>query len=218
MVSARHKALLKVNQVALTSCTTESVFQEMCEVLRTLVPYERAGLTLYDPDVDGLRLVATYGPHENSIFRVGHLLGRKETQTGWTFEHQTKVVRRDLRRDVRFASDRQTADEGYRSLCSVPLIVRGDSLGVVTVLGRPSNQFSMRHADIVQEISNQITLAITSLRLQCPTHIKTRLVCPRCIGAAGGKTTVAKHREALSMWGKKGGRGKRNVNLLDNND
>lgn len=44
-------------------------------------------------------------------------------------------------------------------------------------------------------------------------------LCPRCIGAAGGKTTVTKHRDALSMWGKKRWTWqeecKGNVNLLD---
>jgi len=215
-VSARYKAVLKVNQVALTSSTTGAVFQEMCAVLRTLVPYDRAGISLYDPEADALRLVATVGPHENSVFRVGHLLGRKDTQTGWTFEHQEKSVRRDLRKESRFPYDRHTADEGYKSLVSVPLVLRGNSVGVVNLIGARSNQFSLRDAEIVQEVSNQITLAVSSLRFQCPVHINTRLVCPRCIGAAGGKTTVAKHRDALSGWGKKGGRGRRNVNFLDN--
>jgi GAF domain-containing protein len=212
-IADRYRAVLKVNQIALTSPTTEAVFQGMCAALKTLVRYDRAGITLYDPYADGLRLIATYGPHENSIFRIGHLLGRKDTQTGWTFEHQQRTIRRDLRKELRFPFDRHTLDEGYRSLCSVPLLVRGSSIGVVSIIGARSNQFSSRDADILQEMSNQIALAISSLTLQCPTHVKTRLVCPRCIGAAGGKKTVTKHRDALSIWGKKGGRGRKNLDF-----
>lgn len=178
-----------------------------------MVPYDRAGLSLYDPDYDGLRIVDTYGPHENSIFRVGHLLNRKTSQTGWVFEHKTPMVRRDLAKEVRFPADKNILDEGYYSLCSVPLVVSGTSIGVVTVLAERKNQLSLNHADVVEEVANQIALAIRSALPRCPTHGNTRLVCPRCIGAAGGKTTVSKHRNDLSSWGKKGGRGRKNVDL-----
>src|SRR5690349_3411043 len=120
-LASRYRAVVKVNEVALTSSTTDAVFHGMCAELKNLVRYERAGIDLYDPDADALRVVATYGPHESSVFRVGLLLGRKDSQTGWTFDNQQKIVRRDLRKERRFPFDRHTADEGYRSLCSVPL-------------------------------------------------------------------------------------------------
>jgi hypothetical protein len=40
----------------------------------------------------------------------------------------------------------------------------------------------------------------------CPIHKDTELICPRCIGSRGGKTTTKKHRRKLSGWGKSGGR------------
>ena len=214
-ISDRYRALLQVNELALTKSTTEEVFGGMCTALRRLLPYDRAGLSLYDPDRDSLKIVALYGPHENSVFRLGHLLDRKTSQTGWVFEHQTYIIRRDLAKEVRFPSDKLTIDEGYRSLCSVPLIVRGNSIGVVTVVSARKSEFSIGDAGILQEVLNQIALAVNSIIPRCPNHMNTKLVCPRCIGAAGGKTTVLKHRQDLSNWGKRGGRGRRNVNFLD---
>jgi formate hydrogenlyase transcriptional activator len=209
----RYRSLLQVNRVALSEPTTESVFQGLCVTLKTMVPYDRAGLSLYDPDHDGLKIACIDGPHENSIFRVGHLLNRKTTQTGWVFEHQTPMLRRDLTKELRFPADKDVIDEGYRSLCSVPLVVQGNSIGVVSVLTARKNQLLRNHADVVEEMSNQIALAISSILRKCPTHLNTKLFCPRCIGAAGGKTTVSKHREDLSNWGRKGGRGRRNLNF-----
>jgi len=214
-ISDRYRALLQVNEVALTGSTTEELFGGMCAALRRLLPYDRAGLSLYDPDCDSLKIVALYGPHENSIFRLGHLLDRKTSQTGWVFEHQTYIIRRDLAKEVRFPADRLTINEGYRSICSVPLIVRGNSIGVVSVLSRRKSDFSTGDARILQEVSNQIALAINSIIPRCHNHMNTKLVCPRCIGAAGGKATVSKHRQKLSDWGKRGGRGRKNVNFLD---
>ncbi|HXW89436.1 MAG TPA: GAF domain-containing protein [Terriglobales bacterium] len=212
-IADRYRALRRVNEVALTKSTTEELFAGTCETLRKLLPYDRAGLTLYDPEHDSLKIVAIYGPHENSIFRLGHLLHRKTSQTGWVFEHQTYIIRRDLAKQIRFPDDKLTVDEGYRSMCSVPLIVWGNSIGVVTLVSAQKNEFSVRHAHLVQEISNQIALAVNAINSRCPAHANTKLVCPRCIGAVGGKTTVSKYREDLSSWGKKGGRGRKKLDF-----
>jgi len=212
-ITSRHRALLRVNHVALTQSTVEELFAGMCEALGKLLRYDRAGLSLYDPEHDSLKIAALYGPHENSIFRLGYLLNRKSSQTGWVFDHQTHIIRHDLAKEVRFPADQLTLDEGYRSLCSVPLIVGGNSIGVVTIVSARKNQYSTGHAHLLQEISNQIALAVNTVSPRCLNHPNTRLVCPRCIGAAGGKTTVSKHREDLSSWGKKGGRGRKKLDL-----
>ena len=212
-ISARYKALLQANELALTRSTCEAVFQGMCRALKKIVLYHRAGLTVYDPNHDSLKIAALYGAYENSTFRVGDLLDRNASQNGWTFEHQSRTIRRNLPRDARFPPEQQTDKEGFRSLCSVPLIVRGNSIGVMTVVGAHKNQFSTRHAELLQQMSNPLALAITSMIPHCTVHANTILVCPRCIGAAGGKATVSKHQADLSAWGKKGGRGRRKLNL-----
>jgi formate hydrogenlyase transcriptional activator len=206
-IADRYRTILHVNKVALTKSTTEELFGGMCAALKRLLPYDRAGLSLYDPDHDSLKIVALHGPHENSVFRVGHLLDRKTSQTGWVFERQTHIIRRDLAKEIRFPADKLTIDEGYRSLCSVPLIVWGLSIGVVTIISARKNEFSTGHANVVQEIANQVALAVNSVAPRCPSHKNTKLVCPRCIGAMGGRTTVSKHRGDLASWGRKGGRG-----------
>jgi len=209
----RYKAILKINEIALSKSATEAVFHGLCDVLKKLLPHDRAALTLYDPDHDSLRIQALHGHWEKSVFRVGLLLPRKSSQSGWTFEHRKPTIRRDLTREFQFLSEKQTLDEGYRSLCSVPLVVRDVCIGVVTIVGARRNQFSATDARLVQELSNQIVMAIVSTTLNCSFHPNTKLVCPRCMGAAGGKTTVSKHRKDLSDWGKKGGRGRKKENF-----
>jgi GAF domain-containing protein len=214
-IASRYGALLRVNKLALTRYTAESVFEGLCAVLAEMVPFERAVLCLYDPTRDGLKIVDVQGSARKSVFGVGELLGRGSSQTGWTFEHKRTMFRRDIEKEIRFPTDKAATDEGYRSVCSVPLVVRDDSVGVVTVASGRQCPLTVRHVEIVQELSGQIALVVSSSMLRCTTHPGTRLVCPRCIGAAGGKTTVTKHREDLSAWGKKGGRGRRIVNLVE---
>jgi len=214
-IARRYRALLTVNQIATTESTINDAFQGMCAELRKLLPYDRAGLTLYDAKHDSLRIESLYGQYENSVFEVGGLLPRKHSHNGLTFDSQRLTRRRDLAREFQFPSEKRTLDEGYRSLCSVPLIYRKNSLGVVTIVGARKNQFSVVHGQVLQELSNQITTAIAAIRRICPIHLNTNLICPKCLGAAGGRATVSKHRDHLSEWGKKGGRGKKLLSRRD---
>jgi GAF domain-containing protein len=210
-IATRHKSLLEVNRIALTTTTPENVFQGMCKVLKRVVLYDRAVLSVYDTDDDALRILKYCGPEESTFFRVGQLLSRDATQSGWTFEHKRALLRRNLAKEYRFPIDKIAIDEGYLSVCSVPLLVRGSSLGVVTVAAAKKNRLSVSDVEVVQQLSNQIALAVSAHFLNCPTHSGTKLLCPRCIGAAGGKTTVAKHRQNLSDWGRRGGRGRKSL-------
>jgi hypothetical protein len=70
-------------------------------------------------------------------------------------------------------------------------------------------RFSTATADFVQEAVDQIAVAISSLMPHCPTHSRTRLFCPKCVGSRGGQQTSSKYRDQLSAWGKRGGRNKR---------
>ena len=112
-----YRLLLRVNQVALTTPPSESVFRGMCEVLKKMVPYQRAALALYDPDCEGLKIIDLYGPFEDSFFHVGQLLSREGTQTAWVFEHKTPLFRDDLQQQSRFAADKHVLQEGYRYVC-----------------------------------------------------------------------------------------------------
>ena len=212
-ITRRYKAILKVNEVARERRTTVAIFRGMCTVLSSMVPCDLALLSLYNPDSDDLQIVNVYGPRTDRLFQVGQHLSRDSTQTGWAFEHKSTMFRRDLLKESKFSLDKAAMSEGYVSVCAVPLLVWGDSIGVVTVAAARKNRLSAGHTEIVEEMSNQIALAINSGMLRCSEHANAKLVCPKCLGAAGGKATVFKHRESLSNWGKKGGRGRKKSNV-----
>jgi hypothetical protein len=117
--------------------------------------------------------------------------------------------RRDLQKEIEFQIEQQNVIEGIRSYCAVPLIVRGESLGVMIILSSQKNCYSTEHAAFLQEVSDQLSLAVKSLMPSCPKHLCTNMVCPRCIASAGGRTTAVKHKALLSGWGKQGGRGRK---------
>jgi GAF domain-containing protein len=205
----RYKTLLQVNHEALTRSTPQEVFAGMCGSLRSVLAYDRAGLMLYQPEEDNLKVAALDGSLPGSYFRVGVRIDRKESPHGMAFERQSAIIRRDIEKEAEFAIEARTVSEGLHSYCAVPLVVRGSSIGVVTMLSFRTKQFGEQHAEFLQEACNQIVLALKSFMFYCAEHQRTSLICPRCIGSSGGQKTASRYREQLSTWGKQGGRGKK---------
>jgi formate hydrogenlyase transcriptional activator len=207
----RYETILEVNQAAITQRALNEMFRGMCRAVKKVIPYDRAGLSLYAPEKGALKLAASDGCDPDSFYRVGLALDCKESHHGWVFQHQKPIVRRDLQRELEFQVEQQNVVEGIRSYCAVPLIVRRESIGVLIVLSSQKNRYSEGHAEFLQEVSDQVVLAVAALMPLCPTHPHTKLLCPRCIASGGGQTTVARYKEQLSEWGKKGGRGRKKL-------
>ena len=207
--TARYSTILEVNRAAITQPGLSEIFQGTCTAVKKLIPHDRMRLSLYAPQHGALRLTAASGQGTKSIYQVGLLLDFKGSHHGWVFEHQTPIVRRDLQRELEFQLEQPNLQEGIRSYCAVPLIARGESVGVIIALSSQRNSYSDAHAAFLREVSDQFVLAIKSLFPTCSKHSSTNLVCPRCIASGGGQTTAVKHKAPLSDWGKQGGRGRK---------
>jgi len=208
-IDERYDTLLEVNRVAITQDAPESIFQGMCTALKKVFPYDRAGLMLYQPEEDALKIVALHGTVPGSFFRIGTLLKTKESPHGLAFMNQRIVLRGNIETERQFAVEEFTLSEGLRSYCAVPLVARGTSVGVVTVLSFRKDQFCESQAKFLREACDQIVLAVKTFLPYCDKHLRSRMVCPKCIASAGGRITTEKYREQLSAWGKQGGRGKK---------
>ena len=45
------------------------------------------------------------------------------------------------------------------------------------------------------------------VKIRCSKHPDTELVCPKCVGGSGGKTTAKRYSKAeMTEWGRRGGR------------
>ncbi len=205
----RYATILEVNRAAITGPGISEIFRGTCGALKNVLPYDRIGLSLYEPQNAALKLAATTGCSPDSFYHPGLLLDCKESHHGWVFQHKRVIVRRDLQRELQFQVEQHNVSEGIRSYCAVPLVVRGESLGVMIILSSQKNRYSPKHADFLQEVSNQLALAVTSLMPSCSKHLHANLICPRCIAAGGGRATAARHKEQLSEWGRQGGRGRK---------
>jgi len=156
----RWRTLLEINNAIITNLTQEALLHAVTESLRRVIPFDRAGLSLYVPERKTFRLLATESEFSSDYFRVGLELRRGEGISTWVFDHQQPVLRRDLEKEQQYPNDRRHLADGICSYCVVPLIIRGKSIGTLNVASRTRNQYSERDLEFLQEVASQVALAV----------------------------------------------------------
>ena len=170
------RALLDLSNALITHRSWDSLLHAVSGALQRAVSLDGCALSLYLPDQDVFRLMAVEAMPSSDYFVAGRELRRAENSVGWVFEHQQPLVHRDLEQELQYASERQLAAEGMRSYCAVPLIVRGNCIGVLSVVSRKAGQYSTAHVDFLREIANQVALAVENLKAyQEITELKDQL-------------------------------------------
>ncbi len=156
----RWRTLLEINNAIITNLTQEALLHAVTESLRRVIPFDRAGFSLYVPERKTFRLLATESEFSSDYFRVGLELKRGEGISTWVFDHQQPVLRRDLEKEQQYPNDRRHLADGIYSYCVVPLMIRGKSIGTLNVASRTRNQYSERDLEFLQEVASQVALAV----------------------------------------------------------
>jgi formate hydrogenlyase transcriptional activator len=160
----RYRTLLEINNAIMTHLTRDALLHSVSETLRRLIPFDRAAFTLYNPARETFRYLAMEGPLPSEFFHAGMEFPRTETMAAWVFDRQRPVLRRDLEQEQQYPNDRRLVAEGLRSDCLVPLVVGGRSIGTLNVGSRTPNRYSDADLALLQEIGNQVALAVENMQ------------------------------------------------------
>jgi len=159
----RLRALLEINNAIITNLTQEALLRSISEAVRPSVPFDRCAITLYKPETGTFRFLAVEGALRSDYFQPGLEIDRTETSAGWVFDHQQPLLR-NLEEERLFKNETRLHAEGLRSLCVVPLILRGKSIGTLSVVSRKIDQYSEADAQFLQEVAIQVALAIENMK------------------------------------------------------
>ena len=160
----RLRMLLDINNAIITKLTRDELFHAICEAFGRVVQFDRVALCLYEPELDILRLVAFEGSFRSHYFNVGLALDPKDSHVGLAFLQQRPLLRRDLETERQFSAEDRAFTDGIRSMCALPLIVRGKSIGAINVASLKRFQYSEADAEFFQEVANQIAIAIDNMQ------------------------------------------------------
>jgi sigma-B regulation protein RsbU (phosphoserine phosphatase) len=85
---------------------------------------------------------------------------------GWVAEHQEPVIANDVRSDPRFCDQiEEIGGIEFRSILAIPLIGRGQMIGVIEAINKIDGEFSANDLDTLVGLANQIAVAIDNARL-----------------------------------------------------
>jgi formate hydrogenlyase transcriptional activator len=160
----RYRTLLEINNAIISHLTPEALLRSVSDILRRVVPYSGAALTIYNPTTKTFRYLAMEGAVPSDFFRVGLEFDRKQTISAWVFDHQRPVARQDLEKEQQYPNDSRLVAKGIFSDCIVPLIVGGKSIGTLNVGSAKKNQYSEEDLETLQEIANQVALAVANMQ------------------------------------------------------
>ncbi len=159
----RYRTLLEINNAIITHLTPEDLLRSLSEILRHVVPFNGAALTLYNPNSKTFRYYAMEKAFQSDHFQVGIEFDRRQTISAWVFDHQKAVVRRDIEKEQQYPNDARLVAAGIFSDCIVPLVVGGKSIGTLNVGSRERNQYSEADLETLQETANQVALAVANM-------------------------------------------------------
>ena len=172
----RNRSLLEINNAIITNLSQEALLHSISGALCGVISFDRCAITLYQPERDSFLFLAVEGEVSSDYFRTGLEAPRSETSVGWVFDHRQALLRRDLQRECQYANERRLCAEGIQSMCVVPLIFQGKCLGALSVVSRKRDEYSDAAAAFLQEVANQITLAIQNMQsYQEINNLKARL-------------------------------------------
>jgi diguanylate cyclase (GGDEF)-like protein/excisionase family DNA binding protein len=161
----RAKALASVTKELAGELDLGKVLDEILERTRTLFGADRAGLWLFDGTEHPVAL-ATRGLSDRFLTRSAELTSDSRTIAVRTLRDHRARWARDVGTD-RSVGEMRTAylAEGIRTVCIVPLLARGRSIGVVGLYHDTDRTWPDDEIGLVQAFADQAAIAVQNARL-----------------------------------------------------
>ena len=160
----RARSLLAINNAVVLNLTQDALFHAITTALRPVIPFDRMTIFLYDEKKNVLRMVVAESAVPSDHFVPGFELSLDQSHAGVSFRSQRPFFNPDLAKTRTYPGEEVLYKEGFRSLVVVPLVVRGKSIGTLNLGSERPMQYNQPEADLLQEVANQVALAIENMR------------------------------------------------------
>ncbi len=152
--------LLEVTNALVRNLELEELFRAISPSLRRIMRLDYAALILADGD-DNLRLYAIDFPEGSGLVHPDLPFPREGSLAGRAFStgKPLLVSRQDVTQYPAVVT-RMLFSEGLKSICCLPLLNRGRTVGVLTIASRRENAFSIDETDLLRQVANPVAIAV----------------------------------------------------------
>lgn len=157
------EALRRVSEATASAFDHEEMLKVTADIAVQITGTDSCQVYLFDSAKEELVLRAADETLSNMVGKVRLKLG--EGITGWVAKERRPVsVSSEAWKDHRFKYFPEMHEGEYASILSVPLVTRGEILGVINVRTRRPHEYSKNQVRLLSGIANQVAGAIERSR------------------------------------------------------
>lgn len=147
----------------------DKLYANIVDTLKKYLRIHECAILVFDERREELHIKAAFGfPDPETILRTVFRCG--EGITGLVADTGKKIYIKDTSREERFLSYKGERPLEESSFLSVPLLAKGDVLGVVNFARRGVSSFSYQDVKMMSLVAGQVALAIANARLYTRTR------------------------------------------------
>jgi formate hydrogenlyase transcriptional activator len=151
----RSQLLLEINNTLISNLNLRELLSAISSCLRRVLPHDAAGLMLYDPAINKLRVTALDFPTDENVFIADEILELDGTPGGRAFTTREPVIG-----DGNQSSNPLAQRGGFKSILVVPLISHDRALGTLGVGSLKEHAFTEDDADLLNQLGKQVAIAV----------------------------------------------------------
>jgi GAF domain-containing protein len=159
----RYQRLIEISRDLASTLDLDTLLDRLVHAAAELIGAEAASILLYDETNQQLHFQAATNlseplrgirvPLENSI-------------AGWIISHRQPIIVEDVTKSPRhFSQVSQVTNIHTRSLMGVPMITKGQIIGVLEVVNKIQGQFTQEDQELLSALGAQAAVAIEVTRL-----------------------------------------------------
>ena len=177
------------------------VLSRVVQFVSSIVPCDSC--FIYVLDEDTLVLRASKTPHPDVLDRLKLRVG--EGITGWVAEHKQPVaVGSHAFEDPRFQTFNELPEDRYEAFLSVPVLSRGNMVGVINLQHRQPHEHSRRDIQLISMIGFLVGAEIEMARLevensQLSERLETRKILDRAKGILQRDLSISEEEAYLTI-------------------
>jgi len=151
----RSQLLLEINNTLISNLNLRQLLSAISNCLRRVLPHDAAGLSLYDPAINKLRVTALDFPADENVFIADEIVELDGTPGGRAFTTRQPVIN-----DGSGPSHPLAKRAGLKSGVVVPLVSHDRALGTLGVGSLHENAFTEDDADLLNQVGKQVAIAV----------------------------------------------------------
>lgn len=157
------KVMNEIDRSILSTVDSQTVIETVTRLVGSVIPCDRATIALVDKERQGLTYAAGFG---TSSLAKGGFIAYEDTSA-------TEVIKKGYPQyDANLASlknllplEKRLLDEGFLSHIRIPLIVKGETVGVLNIGAKRASAFIPENISTMEKLAAQIGVALENARL-----------------------------------------------------